>query len=449
MKVNNRTAKCGKQAIVIGGSFAGLLAARVLSDHFDRVTLIERDEMNDRPEARKGQPQVRHPHTVLANGLNVLTRYFPDLPDALRKGGASITDVGTAIRWHVSGGYRRQFKSGVYFALASRPFLEWEVRRRVFSLPNVSAVDRSTVTALLSSGKGGRVTGVRTVRRGENSREEEWAAELVIDATGRGSAGLRWLEALGYAGPEENAVKIGLGYTTRIYRRRPGDLVGAELIIIAAAPPGTKRAGLFAPMEDDRWNVSLVGWGGDHAPADEAGFLEFARGLAAPDIYNILPHLEPLTDFFHHKTPSNLRREYQKLTRFPGGYLVLGDAIASFNPFYAQAMASAALQAAVLDEVLTGRGPLDTLWKPFFKRTAKVVDLAWALAAGQDFNFPETRGRKIRGTNLKNAYMAKLQRATQRDTVVYGAFLRVANLLAPRKSLFQPPIMWRVLRGGK
>ena len=156
-----------------------------------------------------------------------------------------------------------------------------------------------------------------------------------------------------------------------------------------------------------------------------------------------------LTDFFHHKTPSNLRREYQKLTRFPGGYLVLGDAIASFNPFYAQAMASAALQAAVLDEVLTGRGPLDTLWKPFFKRTAKVVDLAWALAAGQDFNFPETRGRKTRGTNLKNAYMAKLQRATQRDTVVYGAFLRVANLLAPRKSLFQPPIMWRVLRGGK
>ncbi len=449
MKVNNRRAKRGQQAIVIGGSFAGLLAARVLSDHFDRVTLIERDEMNDRPEARKGQPQVRHPHTVLANGLNVLTRYFPDLPDALRKGGASITDVGTAIRWHVSGGYRRQFKSDVYFALASRPFLEWEVRRRVFSLPNVSAVDRSTVTALLSSGKGGRVTGVRTVRRGENSREEEWTAELVIDATGRGSAGLRWLEALGYAGPEENAVKIGLGYTTRIYRRRPGDLVGAELIIIAAAPPGTKRAGLFVPMEDDRWNVSLVGWGGDHAPADEAGFLEFARGLAAPDIYNILPHLEPLTDFFHHKTPSNLRREYQKLTRFPGGYLVLGDAIASFNPVYAQAMASAALQAAVLDEVLTGRGPLDTLWKLFFKRTAKVVDLAWALAAGQDFNFPETQGRKTRGTNLKNAYMAKLQRATQRDTVVYGAFLRVANLLAPRKSLFQPPIMWRVLRGGK
>lgn len=445
--MNNRTAKRGQRAIVIGGSFAGLMAARVLSDHFERVTLIERDEINDRPEARKGQPQVRHPHTVLANGLNVLTRYFPDLPDALRKGGASITDVGTAIRWHVSGGYRRQFKSGVYFALASRPFLEWEVRRRVLSLPNVSAVDRSTVTALLSSGEGGRVTGVRTLRRDGNSREEE--SELVIDAAGRGSAGPRWLEALGYAGPEENAVKIGLGYTTRIYRRRPGDLVGAELIIIAAAPPGAKRAGLFVPMEDDRWNVSLVGWGGDHAPADEAGFLEFARGLAAPDIYNILPRLEPLTEFFHHKTPSNLRREYQKLTRFPGGYLVLGDAIASFNPIYAQAMSSAAMQVAVLDEVLTGPGPLDTLWKPFFKRAAKVVDLPWALAAGQDFNFPETRGRKSRGTDLKNAYLAKLQRATHRDTVVYGVFLKVNNLLVPRARLFQPPIMWRVLRGGK
>ena len=150
---------------------------------------------------------------MLANGLNILTRYFPDLPDTLRKSGASITDVGNAIRWHVSGDYRRQFESGLYFALVSRPLLEWEMRRRVFSLPNVSTVDQSTVTALLTSGKSGRVTGVQTLHQAENRREEKWTAELVIDTAGRGSAGLRWLEALGYAAPEENAVKIGLGYT--------------------------------------------------------------------------------------------------------------------------------------------------------------------------------------------------------------------------------------------
>ncbi|MEE8110885.1 MAG: hypothetical protein V3T44_07635, partial [bacterium] len=113
--MNNSTSKRWQRAIVIGGSFAGLMAARVLSDHFEQVTLIERDKINDRPEARKGQPQVRHVHGLLANGLDVLTRYFPDLPDGLREGGSIVTDVGTAIRGHAVGGYRRQFESGLVF----------------------------------------------------------------------------------------------------------------------------------------------------------------------------------------------------------------------------------------------------------------------------------------------------------------------------------------------
>ena len=446
--MNSRTTKRGRQAIVIGGSFAGLLAARVLSDHFEQVILIERDKINDRPEARKGQPQVRHPHALLANGLNLLTRYFPDLPDALREGGAILTDVGTAVRWHVSGGYRRQCESGVIFALMSRPFLEWQVRRRVVALSNVTELDQCAASALLTTADGGRVTGVRTLHQAENSREEELRADLVIDATGRGSAGLKWLEALGYARPKEETVEIGVCYTTRVYRRRPGDLVGAGMVIISADPPHYRRAGLFVPMEDDRWNISLVGWAGDHAPANEAGFLEIARSLAAPDIYNVIPRLEPLTDFITHKFPSSLRREFDKLTRFPGGYLVMGDAIASFNPVYAQAMTSATMQAAVLDELLTGRGLSEGLWKAFFERVAKVVDLPWNSAAGQDFRFPETRGKKTRGTNLRGAYFARVQRATHRDPVVYGALLKVMNFLAPPASLFQPRILWRVLRGG-
>ncbi|MFQ5911938.1 MAG: FAD-dependent oxidoreductase [Nitrospinota bacterium] len=446
--MNNSKTKRRQRAIAIGGSFTGLLAARVLSDHFEQVTLIERDKINDRPEARKGQPQSHHAHSLLANGLDVLTRYFPDLPDGLRAGGATVTDIGTGFRWYASGGYRLQFESGLASALMSRPFLEWQIRRRVLALSNVTVLDQSTVTALLTTADGGRVTGVRTLHQVEKSREAALTADLVIDATGRGSAGLKWLEALGYTGPKEETVKVGVAYTSRIYRRRPGDLVGAELVLIAPEPPHNKRFGVMLPMEDDRWIVSLAGWAGNHAPANEAGFLEFARSLAAPDIYNMIPRLEPLTDFITHKFPSNLRHHYENLTRFPGGFLVMGDAIASFNPVYAQGMSSAAMQAAALDELLAGRGSLDGLWEAFFKRAAKVVDLPWQLAAGQDFRFPETRGNKTPGTDLMNAYFAKVARATHRDPVVYGAFLRVTNLMARRTSLFKLHILWRVLRGG-
>jgi len=220
-------------------------------------------------------------------------------------------------------------------------------------------------------------------------------------------------------------------------------------VIVTPDPPLHKRMGIILPMEDDRWNVTLAGWAGDHAPANEAGFLEYARSLPAPDVYDMITRLEPLTDIFTHKFPSSLRRHYEKLTRFPEGYLVMGDAISSFNPVYAQGMTSAAMQAVALDEFLTERGSLVGLWKVFFQRAAKIVDLPWQLAVGEDFRFPETQGKKAFGTGLINAYVAKVHRATHRDPVVHGAFLKVLNLMAPPASLFHPRILRRVLCGGR
>ena len=445
--MNDLTSKGRKRAIVIGGSFAGLMAARVLSDHFAQVTILERDKIHDRPEARKGQPQVRHVHGLLPNGLLLLTRYFPDLPDGMREGGSTITDMGAAIRGYIAGGYRRQFESGLTIAFQSRPFLEWQVRRRVAALPNVTVLDQTAVTSLLANADGRLVTGVRAISKTGDGREAEMNADLVTDTTGRGSVSPKWLETLGYAKPEENAVRIGLAYTTRVYRRRPGDLPGAKMVLISPAPPHNKRLGLFVPMEDDRWNISLAGWANNHAPADEAGFLEYARSLAAPDIFNVLPRLEPLTDFVTHKFPSNLRYHYEKLTRFPEGFLVLGDALCCLNPVYGQGMTSAAMQAAALDESLTCRGSLDGLWRTYFQRAAKAVDIPWRAAVGNDFLFSETEGRKPPGTDSRNAYLARVQRATHHDTEVYGAALEVYSLMAPVTRLFQLPVICRVLGG--
>lgn len=437
-----------QRAVVIGGSLAGLLTARVLSDHFAQVTLIERDPVTDRPEPRKGQPHTHHLHGLLAKGYTIMSRYFPDLPAALLAGGAIPGDMGTALRWYTFGGYRRQYDSGLTGVFMSRPFLEGLIRQRVLARPNIELLDQAPVERLLTTPDGQQVIGVEVSRSGQNPTRHSLTADLVVDASGRGSASPKWLAALGYPQPQESLVKVGVGYATRLYRRRAGDLTGAEALMITPEGPRDKRMGLIFPIEQERWICTLGGWAGDHAPNDAAGFMAFARSLPVPDLHHLLSKLEPLSDIRLHKFPANLRRHYEKLTRFPDGFLVLGDAVCSFNPVYGQGMTSAAMQAEALDELLTGRPSLAGLWRPFFKQIATVIDIPWQLAVGEDFRFRETEGRKAPGTDLINAYVARVHRATHTDPVVYGAFLKVMNLMAPPTSLFQPRLLWRVLRPG-
>lgn len=432
-------------AVVIGGSMAGLLTARVLSNHFTQVILLERDKINDQPEARKGQPHTRHLHALLTKGLETMLTYYPALVDDLTAGGAIITDLGQALRWHICGGYRRQFSSGLISALMSRPFLEWQIRRHVMALPNVQIIDESAVEGLVWSVDRSRVTGVTVQHRNGERGTTTLIADLVVDASGRGSVSPKWLAEGGYAKPTESFVKVNVAYATRTYRRKPGDLEGAELLMIAAAPPHGKRMGMLLPMEGDRWGCTLGGWSGDHPPTDEAGFMAFAQSLPAPELHNILQRLEPISEIIPHKFPGSLRHHYETLRRFPEGYLVLGDAICSFNPIYGQGMTSATLQAAALDGLLTGRAELTGLWRAFFKAAAQVVEIPWQSAVGEDFRYPETEGKKPVGIDLLNAYVTKVHLATHGDTTVYLAFLKVLNLMATPMSLFHPKILWRVL----
>lgn len=127
--------KLGRDAAVIGGSIAGLLTARVLSQYFDHVTILERDPVHDAPEARKGEPQARHLHALLGQGLKIMTGYFPDLPQALAEHGAVIDDMGHGARWYTFGGYRTETTLGLQGVTMSRPLLEWLVRRFTLAVP--------------------------------------------------------------------------------------------------------------------------------------------------------------------------------------------------------------------------------------------------------------------------------------------------------------------------
>ncbi|MBX3058094.1 MAG: monooxygenase [Anaerolineae bacterium] len=435
----------GKRAVVIGASMGGLLAARVLANHFEQVTLLERDSFPAAGENRKGVPQGRHAHAVLAQGLTIMEKHFPGLIDRLVSLGADYGDVSELARWYHEGGCHQPTRSGINAINVSRPLLEAEVRARVLALPNVQAVEGCDVLGLLSTPDNGRVTGVRIIRRKAGSAEESLMADLVVDASGRGSRTPAWLEGLGYERPLEEEVKVGLTYTSCQYRRKPEHIPGVNAVIMASSPENP-RVGVLLSMEGNRWMVTVAGYLGVQATPDHAGMLEYARGLDDPAIYQVIKDAEPLSEPATHKIPSNLRRRYDRLARFPQGYLVMGDALASFNPVYGQGMSVAALESAALDDCLA-QGD-DRLAERFFKQAGKIIDIPWSTAVGNDLRFPEVAGPRNGMVRFINWYIGKLHHAAQYDPVVSVAFLKVVNLVEPPPSVMHPRIMWRVLRGN-
>ena len=423
---------------------AGLFAARVLSDHFEHVTLLERDPVQDRPESRRAQPQTRHLHGVLTRGLFIIKELFPGLDKTLVEGGAIIDDAGTAMRWFQFDGFKVQEPTGLYGILVSRPFLEWHIRRRVLALPNVSLKSSTVVHEPILGGDGKTIVGVKVGSHENGGTGESLLADLTVDASGRGSSTPTWLKRLGFEPPTEREVKVRVGYATRLYERHPDHLKGAHLLMISPTPPAGKRMTYLFPIEDDRWIVTAGGWGGDYPPVNEEGFLEFVRSLPVPDIYNILIKAKPLSDILTYRFPSSLRRHYEHLKNFPSGFLVMGDAIASFNPVYGQGMSSAAMQAQVLKEVL-GREGTEGMWQSYFRKIAEVVDQPWNVSVGEDFRYSETEGEKPMAMDLINGYVAMIHKATQKDPVVHKQFLKVMNLIASPASLLHPRIIWRVL----
>ncbi|MDX1478172.1 MAG: hypothetical protein R3301_10745 [Saprospiraceae bacterium] len=428
------------RAVVIGASMAGLLTARVLSDFHDEVVIIEKDVVPDEPASRKGQPQTRHLHGLLARGLDVLESLLPGLTVELIQHGAIYDDMGSAIRWYQFGGYRRQFVSGLMGVIQSRPLLEFLVRRRVLALPGVRLMDRCSADRLAISR--GTVTGLHVLLDG---RPALLSSDLVVDCAGRGSRTASWLAEAGFPSPKTSEVTVHLGYATRTYRWEEDHLTGARLCMSLPSPPQVRRSGFLLPIEGKRWMLTMAGWHRDYPPTDEEGFNAFARSLPLPDIYRIIRSAEPLSDILPYRFKSSRRFHYEKLSTFPDGLLVLGDAVASFNPVYAQGMTSAAMQANALHACLQKGLRGHALSRQYFKKVARLVDIPWQLATGEDFRFPETTGPKPAGTDLLNTYVTRVHKATHRDTAVYGQFLQVMNMVEPPTSLLCPRMLWRVL----
>jgi len=430
----------GQHAIVIGASMGGLLAARALSDFYAAVTVLERDTFPVSDVPRKGVPQGRHAHGLLARGRAVIEDFFPGWTDEVVACGGARGDIAGDVTWIGHGVTIKSAPSEMVGLLASRPVLEGHVRRRLMALSNVRMIEDCVVQGLIADDSRVTIKGVRA--KVGNEAEQTMTADLVVDASGRGSSSPAWLENFGYARPEEEKIEIGIGYTTRIYRRHPADLGGKLAAIVAGSGPNW-RSGAILYQAEDRWIVSIGGYFGDHAPDDDQMYAAYAGSLPTSDIHDIVAHAEPVSDFARYRFPANLRRRYERLTRFPAGYLVFGDALCSFNPIYGQGMTVAAQEAALLRECLDA-GQAD-LARRFFAAAATAIDTPWDIAVGNDLRHPQVEGPRSPKVRFINWYIGKLHMAARHDAKLTTAFLEVANLEAPPTKLLHPAIVLRVI----
>lgn len=427
-------------AVVIGASAAGLLAASALSDHFDRVLVLEREVLPPPGQGRRAVPQGRHVHALLPGGLAAIEQLLPGFTAELLAGGAVRCDSMLEIRFVVAGHEMTRDAASATNILASRPYVEGHLRRRVLGLPNITLVDGTSVRGLVLDPKGTRVAGVEL-------RDEVLTCDLVVVATGRAGQLPTWLDALGFPAPSEEELTVDIWYVSRHFAIPDGYLGRDKLILVSAQPGRPRGIGLFA-QEDGSWLLTLFGYGIAHKPpTDDAGYVEFLASVAPRDVVAAIAAGQALDDVATHAFPASRRRRYERLRQFPGGLVALGDAICGFNPVYGQGMSVAALQAVALRQALSsGDGRLS---RRYFRSIRKIVDTAWDLAVGSDLSLPDVKGQRSLSIRLSNAWAERILQAAEADAYIAEAFGSVTDLLAPPTVLMRPRLVWRVVRNRR
>jgi 2-polyprenyl-6-methoxyphenol hydroxylase-like FAD-dependent oxidoreductase len=424
----------------------GLVAARVLSDFYESVTVVERDLLPPDAENRRGVPQGRHVHALLGRGTQVLAELFPGFTDELVEAGVPALDYHDMSEVYFSFAGHQAAQSGSFTSvppvlIPSRPLLESVVRQRVRELGSVTLLEGYDVVELMSTAGGSRVTGA-LIRAHTGLGEQTLDADLVIDATGRGSRTPVFLDSLGYGRPTEDSVQVRVCYSSQLLRLPPGTLK-EKMVIVSPEPGRPTGMGLFG-YENDTWMLTVFGIAGVEPPCEPAEMLSFAAGLVPDHIVAAVRTGEPLAEICRFRYPESRWRRYDKMRRFPDALLVLGDAVCSFNPIYGQGMTVATLQARALGDCLQ-HGTAD-LARRYFRAAAKPIGVAWQFAVGGDLNLPEVAGHRPLAVRLSNRYVDRLQTAAETDLVVAEQFTRVLGLLDLPGVLLHPRMLLRAAR---
>jgi 2-polyprenyl-6-methoxyphenol hydroxylase-like FAD-dependent oxidoreductase len=451
----------GKQAVVIGAGMGGLTAAGALADRFDQVVVLERDTLPSEPTYRAGTPQARHVHALLLSGQRALSELFPGFEQDLERAGAVPLKVGLDVRLERPGYDPFPQRDLGWFSYAvSRPTIERAVRRRVESRANTTLRQNCRVQEVLASPNGEAVTGVRYDNG--NGASETIAADLVVDASGRGALTLALLQSIGRPLPEETTIGIDLGYATCVFAIPDDASTDWKGVMTFGQAPQNSRGGLMLPLEGNRWMATIGGRHGDVPPGDAEGFLAYARALRTPTIYNAISRAKRLDGVARYGFPESVRRQFERLDVFPRGLLPIGDAICRFNPVYGQGMSVAALEACLLQRLLErlagdrlagdrpggdrlggDSDPIAGLAPAFFAEIQTLIETPWSVAI-LDFVFPDTRGQRPADFETTLEFGIALTRLAAEDPDVHKLTAEVQHLLRPRSVYRDPALAQRV-----
>ncbi|MFF3323699.1 FAD-dependent oxidoreductase [Streptomyces sp. NPDC002889] len=436
-----------RRAVIIGGGMAGMLAAAVLAGHADEVTVIERDALPTRPEPRKSLPQARHVHVLWSGGARAFEQIIPGITGRWLAAGARRIPLPTGLVSLTAQGWLRRWPEMQYMIACTRDLLDWVVREHVLALPSVTVLQRHEMQGF--EGSAGRVTGVRL--RTPDGSDMTLDADLVVDAGGRGSRATEWLRSLGVHGIKEAEVDSGLVYASRLYRAP----VGSEefpIVNVQSDPnePVPGRTATIVPVEGGRWLVTLSGTRGGEPSRDPDQFETFARSVRHPVVGELIARTEPLSpEVTVTRSTVNRRHYFEKALTWPEGLIVIGDAVATYNPLYGQGMTVAAQGLVALDGILRRHDlGVPGLARRIQRAIARPATVAWELATSQDILYPGAQGQQPRpGTAVANRYVDRLVRTATGRAQVTRAFLGVITMSAPVTSWLHPDVVAAVVRG--
>lgn len=433
-------------AIVIGGSLSGLCVARALSEHFDRITLLERDQLPTGAQHRPGTPQSHHTHALLLRGLIELERLFPGLENELRASGATRMDLGNDFAHCTEWGWARRAPTGVAPLTLSRLLLESTIRARVrSSIRNLTLLENTRVTGLLSerTAEGLLVTGVTTSR----NEARELKADLVVDASGRNSKCLDWLAALGVKKPEEELVDSFSGYASRFYQLAPNPKRWWRGMLIDTQAPACPRWGLLMPIENDAVIVTMGGINGNYPPSDEAGFHAHLNSLLTPAMAREIEHATPLSGIHAYRALYNRARHFETWSEEVGGFVALADSALVFNPYHGQGMTMAAVAANTLGRLCGSLTNADAyaFTRRFHQAQWKGAKTAWGIATGIDMEWAGTQGKRPFAYDLQFNLTLALLRASHEYPEIKRLMGPVYQLVAEPHTMLRLSLVRKVI----
>ncbi len=440
-------------AVVIGSSLAGLLTAAVLARHLDRVTIIERDRVPEDATWRRGVPQARHAHNLMTAGHDAMEQLFPGVREELLQAGMVKVRMPEDMLLLTAGGWMPRFHTDLAMLTSSRPLIDSVISRRVKALPQITLIDESEAVGLITGPDRKRVLGVRVRRKSPSGvggwdRPEDLAADLVVDAAGRNSRLLEWLQALGYGEPAQSVVDAQTAYSTCVFEPPPGHSADWNCILLQYSPQNP-RQGILNPIEDGRWMVSLAALGGDRPPIDPEGFLRFCLRLRSPVLYEALRDAQPVTSIHRSGRTENRRRHFERMPRWPERLVAIGDVCGAMNPSYGQGMSVSARSALSLDTLLTGARSLDDLGARFRRHAAKRIDLAWSIAATADLAYPGAVDKVSRTARMQLGYLYRVINAAPTSIAASQALLDINQMVASDKAVTRPRVLLAALRSPR